>query len=89
MSAVVLAISLKTGDTIRPIHRYDVTTTMPDTVWRDWRAVAANRRDGEHVRVTLTHDGVPVGEWTADHRWPRPSADAIRQARLTQGAPAA
>lgn len=79
--SVILAVSLRAGDTIRAGHRFDLTTRMPDGVWHTWRRLTAQRRDGEHVLVTVTADGLPYGSWRADHDWPRPSADAIARAR--------
>lgn len=81
--SVILAVTLKAGDRVRTGRRWDVTTPEPLTpeVWAFWRTCSGQRRDGEHVRVTVTCDGMPYGEWTADHTWPRPSADAIKRAR--------
>jgi hypothetical protein len=78
---VVLAVTLTSGDTLRAAHQHDVTETMPDVVFGQWRVLTAQRQPGETVRVTVTADGTPLGEWTADHQWPRPSADAIKRAR--------
>lgn len=78
---ITLAVVLRSGNRIRAGHRFNVTSGMPDGVWGAWRRLAANRETGEHVQVTVTADGMPYGQWNADHTWPRASADAIQRAR--------
>jgi hypothetical protein len=79
---IVLTISLRAGQQLRCHDRFDVTETMdPGAVHRAWRLSCATRQPGEHVAVAVTVDGVPVGQWNADERWPRDSAATIANAR--------